>query len=397
MARFDIDAYVPPPAREQVLNEMALEGSRDPRVVAIARGIVDGLAARHTAAGKPPPTDREVFQELLDRLHDLMVYSPDPKDPVTGEQLEEFADIETLMFSGRFPDQVSPVTGKPKGDGDCEDMAEVFVALVRATGREAFVRWLDQPGLPQNHVAAAVCPSAQGGAMFAPGGCWWAEATLPGAAIGEDPYDALRRLGPAHRGRVLGIGPTAAAGTAPAGEPLPAQLWLSRRIGRDDPALPFAWAAGHEIDLLQGDCILKDGGQAPRVSTRQAGGNLRVNVYGLSFRGHRRATAWTARHGDVLGVLVQPDSVPAPDVATCRYDVRLDLELPRGVRRVEVWTREDVYGGPRSAPELADEILLRTGPAGEPRLVLALEMRPRVAPDLDPEAILRGECGRKRG
>lgn len=70
--------------------------------------------------------------------------------------------------------------------GDCEDLSSLFVALARLLGLEAEMVWIEQPDRPLDHVAAQVRVE----------GAWhWADASVCGARVGEDPYAAMDRLG----------------------------------------------------------------------------------------------------------------------------------------------------------------------------------------------------------
>jgi transglutaminase-like putative cysteine protease len=76
--------------------------------------------------------------------------------------------------------------------GDCEDLAALVVALARALGLPARVVWMEEdPRLPLNHVSAQI---------FARGVWLWAEATVPGARLGEEPHAAVARTGRAVAG-----------------------------------------------------------------------------------------------------------------------------------------------------------------------------------------------------
>jgi transglutaminase-like putative cysteine protease len=69
--------------------------------------------------------------------------------------------------------------------GDCEDLCVLLAALLALAGVESRLVWLEQGGAPQAHVSVQV--------RF-DGGAWrWAEPSVPGAALGEDPYAAAIR------------------------------------------------------------------------------------------------------------------------------------------------------------------------------------------------------------
>lgn len=158
------------------MNALADEGARDP----IVRRMAIWLVTRCAIALGHQPTDRQIAQCLLDGLHELVQYSND------SDEAEEYNRAVTTLMSSPSMAR-STVTGRPKGTGDCEDMAILFTSLARALGLRSQVVWLDQPGGAFNHVAASVCDVG--------GGCEWVETTLPGARVGENPYAAAARLG----------------------------------------------------------------------------------------------------------------------------------------------------------------------------------------------------------
>jgi transglutaminase-like putative cysteine protease len=70
--------------------------------------------------------------------------------------------------------------------GDCEDLAVLTVALLRLLGIDAWVWWLFQPGAALNHVTARANVD---------GKTQWAESSVRGAMLGENPYRAAARTG----------------------------------------------------------------------------------------------------------------------------------------------------------------------------------------------------------
>jgi len=179
---------MPPAERLRVLDGLATEAARDPSVQKLS-GCIAALAASRWMGGGPPP-DAFVVQTYLDVLHELVDYVPDPSD-AQGNPLEQYQTVRWTLFSRRGA--LSSLTGHPRGAGDCEDLATAFVALLRARGLHAGLQWLSQPGLPQNHVAAVVCGLHH--LAFDADGCVWAETSIPGARLGEDPYAVVRRVG----------------------------------------------------------------------------------------------------------------------------------------------------------------------------------------------------------
>lgn len=180
-----------PEERRDILNSMAADGARAPQVQAIVRGVLAWLPRRLGRA----PTTLEIAQGLLDAVYGLVDYWPDQ-----ASERDFYQPVQvTLRPSPEAP--MSPITCRRKGKGDCEDTSVLFAAmalavpLVSGIPMGAHVQWLDQPGDPQNHVAASVT---------LPSGELWVETTLPGARIGEHPYDALKRLGNTHASRLTG-------------------------------------------------------------------------------------------------------------------------------------------------------------------------------------------------
>lgn len=184
-----------PDDRKAILNEMAVESAHTPAVQAVVRLVLGALVHR---LGRVP-TSQEVAQGLLDALYELVEYQGDPAGDLDYYQ----SSLITLRPVPGNP--VSALTRRPKGSGDCEDTSVLFSALANAVPlvcglpMHGTVQWLDQPGDPQNHVAAKVF--AEG----LPSDGAWVETTLPSARIGEHPYEALRRLGNAHAARLTGV------------------------------------------------------------------------------------------------------------------------------------------------------------------------------------------------
>jgi len=141
--------------RTALLNALADEGSWTGPIRAWARSLAP-RGSRRTAA--------DVAAQVLRGVRARVDYLPDP-----AGSADFFARVPWILQTGA---------------DDCEGLSVLFVALARASGLAASVVWLDQPGAPQNHVSARV---------YLPGAGWtWAECSVP-AALGEHPYDAVRR------------------------------------------------------------------------------------------------------------------------------------------------------------------------------------------------------------
>jgi transglutaminase-like putative cysteine protease len=146
--------------RVRILTELAEEGARDSRVVAFAREAASGSSGAQAAAN------------VLARVQALPYVDEPP-----GE--EWFQPAAYTLAHG----------------GDCDDLVVLFVAAMRVLSVPATVYWITQTGQRLNHVTAQVYLS----------GRWlWAETTIPGARLGESPYEAARRLGTGDRTGVMG-------------------------------------------------------------------------------------------------------------------------------------------------------------------------------------------------
>lgn len=186
-----VSPATPPALREAMLSILADEGIP---VVAPLAARVRAEAWREAPGEGPFEASARLAQKLLDAVHDLVEYRPDPVDGLVD-------------FFSRVPETIRPrrgtprsrLTGRTQGLGDCEDMSVLATSLLRAVGLRARPVWLSQPGAFQNHVALEVfLPTASH-----PSGLpVWAEATIEGARVGEHPYTVVERVG--HGPRVFG-------------------------------------------------------------------------------------------------------------------------------------------------------------------------------------------------
>lgn len=138
-----------PEQKVRELSDLAARWSQDPLV-------------RSTAAGRS--------LELLLSTVQLLPYRTD------RHGADDVCDPATLFRDG----------------GDCEDRAALFAALARVAGARVVIVWQPQQGVAEDHVTTKV---------FLDGAWRWADPTVPGARIGEEPHDAVARLG-AHAERL---------------------------------------------------------------------------------------------------------------------------------------------------------------------------------------------------
>lgn len=190
-----IAATVPPAERERLLDARSVDAARNPLVQAVARALYGTLVR---SLGRTP-SRLEVVQWLMDSIHLLVEYVGDPP----GEEVFQSVEYTLTNELGR---EVSPLTGRRKGTADCEDLSAAVVALGLALvalgltpGLTLRNRWWNQPGAVQNHVAGEACDPT-----FVHEPCISVETTIPGALAGDDPYQALFRVGGDFRTRVFG-------------------------------------------------------------------------------------------------------------------------------------------------------------------------------------------------
>lgn len=138
-----------PWATVELLDELAYEDSGDPALVMLARDLAIHAKATH----------QPLAAYLLAWVHQHVRFIEEP--------IEAFIGWREVLAVG----------------GDCDDMARLLVALLRALHVPARLATLGDPPI---HVAAQVHTFT---------GWQWLEATVRGARVGEAPADACRRLG----------------------------------------------------------------------------------------------------------------------------------------------------------------------------------------------------------
>ncbi len=180
-----ISLYTTPDERIEKLKRIAMAGSADPSVRAIAVFLAEQLRAM---LGRVP-TKAEVVQYLMDSLHLLVDYVPDPPG------MEVFQSVRQTL-AGLCGQRISTITGLRTGTGDCEDMAATLAALGLSLGIRMRPRWWAQDA-PLNHVSAEADVDETG--VWRP-----VEATLEGARFGQTPQQALATVGYHFRDRILG-------------------------------------------------------------------------------------------------------------------------------------------------------------------------------------------------
>jgi hypothetical protein len=208
--------------RQAMLQRLAVDGARDPAI----RRVASTIAA----------------------LADCAVCCA-PDKVLASRAAMALAFVHTLKWNPT-PGEIYQSAGRTlRVGGTCHDFSVVYVALLLALGvPRAIVTWLNQRDAPLNHVLAQL--------DLGDGWCW-AETTVPGALVCEDPYDAERRLdGGRHlAGHALpytvhaprAIGQTVADAidaAAPLGKPVASSTSAADRPRIAHPA-PLAARAGH--------------------------------------------------------------------------------------------------------------------------------------------------------
>lgn len=107
------------------------------------------------------------------------------------------AAVQALPWRDESPsvERYQAVSRTLRLGGNCHDRSPVLVALLRVLGVPAHDTWMNQPKSERNHVmVSAVIDGADCSAGVCRRGWCWAETTIKGARLCEDPYDAERRL-----------------------------------------------------------------------------------------------------------------------------------------------------------------------------------------------------------
>lgn len=131
------------------------------------------VRVRATARSQTPWDLASRAMQLVQQLP----YVPDP----TGQDC--YKDVETTVRTG----------------GECKALNTLLVSILLRLGIDAEVVWIMQEGKPLNHVVSIV--------RFH-GEPFWADGSIPGAQLGESPYQALERTNAYH---IVGGRPAGAA------------------------------------------------------------------------------------------------------------------------------------------------------------------------------------------
>lgn len=140
--------------RAQLLYQLAVQGSTTETVDRLSRRV------RALAPEKNIPS---FVQQALIEVQKLP-HVPDPE----GKDCYKTVD-ETALYGA-----------------ECKGKNVLFCAIVIRLGVNAEPVWIMQEGMPLNHVASVV---------MIKGKPYWADASIPGALLGETPYEALERSG----------------------------------------------------------------------------------------------------------------------------------------------------------------------------------------------------------
>lgn len=160
---FRVPDWLTPGERIEIIAEYTRRLAHDPRFIALGRTV---LRSKPERAQLPP--------YLLAWAQKNVRYVEDPEN-------EEW-------YQG-------PLWTLEHG-GDCEEYAVIVGALFLFAGFRAGPFWLQQDYASLNHVTAVVeLPDASGRGFHHT----WAEGSIPGARLGEHPWDAAKRTEHMHR------------------------------------------------------------------------------------------------------------------------------------------------------------------------------------------------------
>ena len=140
------------------------------------------------------PLDTDPCQRL--EMLDILMRRPCPELDAASRGIS--SPVEALRWAqrrGYHPDtpgkeEFQSLKWTIEHGGDCEDLASLVVALMWRLGYDAEVVWITQTGQDLNHVTARVKLDGEN--------WYWADASIDGAILGEDPYKAAERLGKLH-------------------------------------------------------------------------------------------------------------------------------------------------------------------------------------------------------
>lgn len=159
------------------LDQIVAEAASDPVMREAARRVLAEAArmAPHTPSYDGDWRQRIIALEILRLVHTVpYVSGPEGRD--------EFAPASYTLEHG----------------GDCDRLNTLVAALCCLCGLVSVVDWIEQPGLPLDHVATEVVLDDS----------WqWMEGSVAGAVVGEDPWHAVKRQNAWH---VVGKGPQGA-------------------------------------------------------------------------------------------------------------------------------------------------------------------------------------------
>lgn len=166
-----LDDTTPVSERLRLDNELADDGVETPEVQRFAACI-----ATKAAGGSRSTLAAAALAAVQSKP-----YVPDPM--VDGQMTEELQRPLYTLLNG----------------GDCEDLAQLLMAVFLLMHFETIPVWLTQPEESQNHTTVIVkIPGTIGDPRLTQDlgevGWNWAEATIKGARLGEHPYAAADRV-----------------------------------------------------------------------------------------------------------------------------------------------------------------------------------------------------------
>lgn len=148
-----INPSAPIETRLELYRSLAIDGASHPDVARVAAFL------------RAPRPQRELARSALEYVQRSIAFEIDPPGP-------------DLVFS--------PAETLARRRADCEDLSILLGSIARALGVPFRIVWIDrgETGYRQSHVTTE---------LYVDGGWLYAEPSVPGAALGEEPIAAARR------------------------------------------------------------------------------------------------------------------------------------------------------------------------------------------------------------
>ncbi len=107
--------------------------------------------------------------------------------------------------------------------------------------------------------------------------------------------------------------------------------------------VPDGWTCDQTLSVVENDCLLGD----PALEVLPTSDGSGILISGASFRCEQELCAYLAIDAPNASVLLEPCDMNPTSVAkcSCQHSVTVALDLPAEVTNIDVYTRQDSYGG----------------------------------------------------